>query len=218
MTELFRWDWAFGRADEIAARFAEHLWLTFVAVAVGLAISFPLALLGVRRRRLLGFITGFSGLLYTIPSLALFAFLIPFTGLSVLTAEIGLVSYTLLILVRNIATGLDGVPPEAREAARGMGLTPRQLLWKVEIPLAIPAVVAGLRIATVSTVGLVTVTALIGLGGLGHYILFGLQRNFPTAVLLGVTLSVALALALDVAFLKAQRMATPWAARSEART
>lgn len=214
MSATFRWDWVFGRLDEIGVRFAEHLWLTFLAVAIGFAISLPLAILGARRRRLLAIITGFSGFLYTIPSLALFAFLIPFTGLSVMTAEIGLVSYTLLILVRNTVTGLDGVPHEVKEAARGMGFTRRQLLWRVEIPLAVPAIVAGLRIAAVSTVGLVTVTALIGLGGLGHYILFGLQRSFPTAVLLGVVLSVALAIGADLLFLMAQRRATPWAQRA----
>jgi osmoprotectant transport system permease protein len=212
--QLFRWDWVLGRPEEIAAKLGEHLWLTFLAVVIGLAISFPLAIAASRSRRVLTGVTGVSGLLYTIPSLALFAALVPFTGLSVLTAEIGLVGYTLLILIRNIVAGLQGVPSEAKESARGMGLTERQILWRVEIPLAIPAIVAGIRIATVTTIGLVTVTSLLNLGGLGHYILLGLQRGFPTAVLLGVALSVALALFWDATLLMVERLVTPWRSRA----
>ena len=145
MTDLFRWDWVVDRLDEIWMKTAEHLWLTLIAVVVGFVISFPLAIFAHKHRRFLTPLTVFSGILYTIPSLALFAALVPFTGLSTLTAEIGLVSYTLLILIRNTVTGLDGVSPDAKEAAIGMGYTDRQLLWKVEIPLAIPAIAAGVQ-------------------------------------------------------------------------
>lgn len=199
--------------DEIWVRFVEHLWLTFLAVGIGFLISFPLALLAARRRRLLVPVTSFSGFLYTIPSLALFAALVPFTGLSVLTAEIGLVSYTLLILIRNIVAGLDGVPDDVKEAARAMGYTARQMLWRVEVPLALPAIVAGVRIAVVTTIGLVTVTAVIGLGGLGRFILLGLQRQFDTAVILGAVLSMVLALAADLLLLAIEKKSTPWSQR-----
>jgi osmoprotectant transport system permease protein len=151
-----------------------------------------------------------TGLLYTIPSIALFVILLPITGLTYTTAEIGLVSYTLLILIRNIVVGLAGVPEDVKEAARGMGYTKRQLLWRVELPLALPAVVAGIRIATVSTIGLVTVAAIIGRGGLGQFILEGLQTFFNTQILLGAVLSVALALAADGALLGVQKVLTPW--------
>ncbi|HEX2196543.1 MAG TPA: ABC transporter permease, partial [Actinomycetota bacterium] len=152
-----------------------------------------------------------AGILYTIPSLALFAMLVPFTGLSTTTAEIGLVSYTLLILIRNIVAGLRSVPEDAKEAALGMGYSRRQLLWRVEIPLALPVVVAGVRIATVTVIGLVTVTALIGLGGLGHFILLGLERFFSTATIVGAVLSVTLAVCADRLLALVERLLTPWA-------
>lgn len=189
----------------------DHLVLTAIAVGAGFVLSLALALLAHRRPRLTPLVTGTTGLLYTIPSLALFAFLVPFTGLSLLTAEIGLVSYTLLILVRNILAGLDGVPAEIREAADGMGHTAGQRLLRVDLPLAVPLILAGLRIATVTTVGLVTVTALIGEGGLGQVMLraFNLQ-NWPL-VYASVGLMVALAIVLDLLILALQRAATPWA-------
>lgn len=209
------WDWVGRNTDLIVDQTVQHLWLTFLAVTIGLAISVPLAVLAYRRRRLYPPIAWFTGTLYTIPSLALFAFLMPFTGLTTLTAEIGLVSYTLLILIRNIVTGLRGVPPEVREAAVGMGYTDRQLLWRIELPLALPAIVAGLRIATVTTIGLVTVTALIGQGGLGALMLGGFRRLYPSlAVVLGVGLSVALAVAADLLLFAGQRWVTPWSRRA----
>ena len=155
--------------------------------------------------------TAVDGTLYTIPRLALFSLLIPFTGISVLTAEIALVSYTILILVRNIVAGLDGVPPEIREAAEAMGYTRVQRLWRVELPLAIPVIVAGLRIATVTTIGLVTVAALIGQGGLGKLIDQGLRQFFPTRVIVGAVLSVLVAVVADALFVALQRLLTPWA-------
>jgi osmoprotectant transport system permease protein len=182
-------------------------------VGIGLAISLPLAVFAFRHRRWYGPVTGVAGILYTIPSLALFALLLPFTGLGTDTAEIGLVSYTLLILIRNTVAGLDGVPEDVKEAARGMGYTSRELLWRVEIPLALPVMVAGVRIATVTTIGLVTVTSLIGKGGLGFLMLAGFRNLYPeVAILVGVILSVVLAVAADGLLLGGQRLLTPWAA------
>lgn len=213
---LVRWDWIGRHTDDIGEQLIQHVQLTAIAVGLGLLISFPLALVARRYRRTYGPITAVTGVMYTIPSLALFAFLVPYTGLSFLTAEIGLVSYTLLILIRNIVAGLDGVPEDAREAARGMGYSERQLLWKVELPLARPVIMAGIRIATVTTIGLVTVTALIGLGGLGQFILLGIRQFFPTASLLGAALSVVLAICAELIFLLIERLTTPWTRAREA--
>ena len=206
-------DWArmIDQRDEVGARLVEHLELTLLAVAIGFLISFPLALVAHRYRRAYPPITWVTGVLYTIPSLALFAFLTPYTGLSTTTAEIGLVGYTLLILIRNIVAGLDGVPDDAKEAARGMGYSSQQLLWRVELPLALPVIVAGIRIATVTTIGLVTVTALIGQGGFGYFIRQGLLQFDPTLSLMGAGLSVAMAGVLDAALLASERLLTPWA-------
>lgn len=210
MTEFFRWDWAVDHLDEVLSRTWEHLLLTVVAVLLGFLISFPIAVFVARHKRLYGPVVGISGVLYTIPSLALFAALVPFTGLSMTTAEVGLVSYTLLILIRNIVAGLNDVSPDVKEAALGMGYTRRQMLWRVELPLALPAIVAGIRIATVTTIGLVTVTSLIGQGGLGYFILLGLQRTFSTAIVLGAVLSVVLAVAADWLLIGTERLLTPW--------
>lgn len=210
MNELFRWSWAFDHLEEIKVQGIEHLQLTFFAVGLGLLISFPLAVLAYRRKRFYVPLTVITGILYTIPSLALFAILTPFTGLSFTTAEIGLVSYTLLILIRNIVAGLAGVPEDVREAARGMGYSSNQLLWRVELPLALPVIIAGIRIATVTTIGLVTVTALIGQGGFGYFILLGLSRFFSTATLLGAGLSIILAVSMDRLLIFIERRLTPW--------
>ncbi len=209
---LVRWDWIVANLDDIGQRTWEHVLMTIIAVGVGFAISFALSLLVVRWRRLSTPILGVSGVLYAIPSLGLFALLIPFTGVSLLTAEIALVSYTLLILVRNIVAGFDAVPAEVLEAARGMGYGPWQLLWRVQLPLAMPTIVAGLRIATVTTVGLVAVTALIGQSNLGSLIVQrGIRAAFPTAILVGAVGSVLLGLVADLGFIGLQRLLTPWA-------
>jgi osmoprotectant transport system permease protein len=208
---LIRWDWIGEHLDEIWARGLEHLQLTVLTLVIGFAISFPLALLAHRHRWIYPPLTWVTGILYTIPSLALFVALIPITGLGSTTALIGLVSYTLLIFIRNTVAGLDGVPDDAKEAARGMGYTRRQILWRVEVPLAMPVIMAGVRIAAVTTVGLVTITALIGLGGFGYFILRGLREFFSTLTLLGSVLSVALALIVDVTLLGVERWLTPWA-------
>lgn len=206
------WAWIMRNLDEIGQRTVEHVVMTAIAVAVGFVISFGLALAMRRLPRLHPPIIGIAGILYAIPSLALFALLIPFTGLSLLTAEIALVSYTILILLRNILAGLDSVPAEVLEAADGMGFTRSQRLWSIELPMALPIVVAGLRIATVTTVGLVTVTSLIGQGGLGYLIVnIGLSRFFATALYVGAIGSVLLAVAADLAFIGLQRALTPWA-------
>jgi osmoprotectant transport system permease protein len=155
-----------------------------------------------------------TGVLYTIPSLAAFAFLLPFTGLSRETALIPLTAYSLLILVRNVVTGLDGVPAEVVEAARGMGYSaPRQLV-QIELPLAVPAIIAGIRIAAVTLIGLVPVAALIGQGGLGAMMLDGFQRDFRTPITVAGVLVIALAVVTDAALVLVQRLATPWARRS----
>jgi len=213
---FFRWDWVAGHLGDIWAQTAEHLVLTGIALGVGSAISMVLSIIALRFRRSYGPITWVTGFLYTIPSLALFAFLVPITGFTVLTAEIGLVSYTLLILVRNIVAGIDGVDPAIVEAAEGMGYGRRRLFVEIELPLAVPVIVAGLRIAAVTTIGLVTVTALIGQGGLGFFILRGLNRFFSTEIVLGTVLSVALAVSVDVALLLLERALTPWARRRAA--
>jgi osmoprotectant transport system permease protein len=213
------WEWVFDHLSLIGDQLLQHITLTAVAVGVGLLISLPLAVMAYRHIRLYPPTTWIAGLLYTIPSLALFSLLVPFTGLSTLTAEIGLVSYTLLILIRNTVTGLAGVPEDAKEAAHGMGHTGGQLLWRVELPLALPALIAGVRIATVTTIGLVTVTALIGKGGLGALMLGAFRNLYPEImIVVGLVLSVALALAMDALLLAAQRGLTPWSARRRVAT
>jgi osmoprotectant transport system permease protein len=207
---LIRWDWVGSHLSDIGERVAEHLELTLIAIVVGLVIAFALSFFALRVPRLYPPITGFTGILYTIPSLALFAFLVPYTGLSVLTAEIGLVSYTLLILIRNIVGGIRGVPTEVRDAALGMGYTQRQILWRIELPLALGVIFAGIRVATITTIGLVTVTALIGEGGLGYFILLGIQLLFSTPIVVGAVGSVLFAVVMDGALVLLQRALTHW--------
>ncbi len=208
-----RWDWVSRHTDTISAATRQHVELTAIAVAIGLAISFPLALIARRWTWANTPVLSATGILYTVPSLALFAMLVPWTGLSRTTAEIGLVGYTLLILIRNTVAGLDAVPDDVREAARGMGFTRRRQLLRIELPLALPSIIAGVRIATVTTIGLVTVTALIGQGGLGQLILEGLIRDFRTPLVVGTLLSVTLAVVADVSLIGLERLVTPWRRR-----
>jgi osmoprotectant transport system permease protein len=208
------WAWLQRNAGDILDRLIEHVYLTVLAVAIGFVVAFGLALLAIRNRATYGPITGVANILYTIPSLALFALLVPFTRLSVLTAEIALVSYTLLIIIRNLVAGVDSVPAPVKEAADGMGYTPTRRFWKIEVPLALPVILAGVRIATVTTVGLVTVSAIIGLGGLGFFILRGLQTFFWTPILVGTIGSALLAVAFDTVFVWLERRFTPWIRRS----
>jgi osmoprotectant transport system permease protein len=205
-----QWDWVSRHLSQITDLMLQHIELTIIAVGVGLVIAIPVGLMAWRYRQTRSPVLGVAGILYTIPSLALFALLVPFTGLSTLTAEIGLVSYTLLILIRYIVVGLDGVPMEVREAAAGMGYRPPRQLVAVDLPLALPVIMAGIRVATVTTIGLVTITALIGEGGLGQLILEGLVEDFRTPLVVGGVLSIALALVGDVGLSLVQRLVTPW--------
>ena len=212
MTDDSLLGWVWENVGEIGSLLVDHIVLTLLAVGIGLAIAFPVAVYVQRHRRAYGPVTAVAGALYAIPSLALFALLVPFTGLTKVTAEIGLVSYTLLILIRNVVVGIDGVPADAKEAARAMGYSDRGLLWRVELPLALPAIVAGIRIATVTTIGLVTVTAVITEGGLGQLILDGITRTFDAKpVIVGAGLCVALAVVADAGLVLTQRLLTPWA-------
>ena len=206
--------WIADNLDRYWTPLVEHVVLTVCSVAIGSAIAFGLAILAHRRRWLVGPITQVTGILYTIPSVALFFLLLPLTGRGFLTALIALTSYTLLIIFRNVIDGLDNVPEEARDAGRGMGLTERQLLWGVELPLALPEIMAGLRIATTTTVGLAALVFLAGAGGLGDAIFDAV--TFRSNVVVAGGLAVLLALVLDLAVLGVQRLLTPWM-RAEAR-
>jgi osmoprotectant transport system permease protein len=204
------WQWIGQYQGEILSDTGQHLELTVIAVSIGMAISLPLGMIAYRRARLYPPITWVTGVIYTIPSIALFVVMVPITGLSTLTVEIGLVSYTLLILIRNVVAGLRGVSEDVKEAARGMGYTPRQVLWHVELPIAVPTVVAGIRVATVSTIGLVTIGFIIGQGGLGELIIDGLDRFYTPEIIVGAVLSIALALVADGLLLVLGRQLTPW--------
>ncbi|MDZ7677459.1 MAG: ABC transporter permease [Acidimicrobiales bacterium] len=211
--QLVSWDWISRRYDEIWDATVSHLWLTVFAVGVGFLISVVLSAVALRWRRTYAPIAWVTGFLYTIPSLALFAFLVPLFGLGFVPAQVALVSYTLLILIRNIVAGVDGVPAAVKEAADGMGYGALRRFFAVDLRLATPTIIAGVRIAMVTVVGLVTITALIGEGGYGVFILDGLRRTFPTPVMLGITLSVVLAVSIDLVLILVERMLTPWARR-----
>lgn len=205
--------WILDHLDELGLRTLQHFGLAALAVSVGFVLSLGLSILAVRLRATLAPILTISGILYTIPSLALFAALVPVTGLSLLTAEVPLVLYTLLIFIRNIVAGLDGVAPDVLEAADGMGYPPRVRLLRVELPLAVPLIVAGTRLASVSTIGLVTISGILGdrFGGLGFFIFEGYRRSFPTEIVAGAVPSVILALVVDRLLVVAGARLTPWA-------
>ena len=204
------WDWVSRHVPLFEDALLQHVRLTVVAVVVGFVLSLPLGVAAYKWRLLRNPILAVFGVFYTIPSVALFAFLIPYTGLTETTAEVGLVGYAVLILVRNVLVGLEAVPPDVIDAADGMGYRPFARLVRIEIPLALPAIFAGIRIATVTTIGLVTITAIIGLGGAGQLIYQGLILNFHTPLVVGTVLSVALAFVADGALLIAQRLTVPW--------
>lgn len=209
--------WLADNVDVIARRGVEHLQLTGISIGLGLLISVGLALLGLRFRVLYRPIAWFAGLVFTIPSIALFPALRPLTGLTATTAIIGLTLYTLLFLVRNITVGLEGVPPEIVEAAQGQGYAPARLFLEVQLPLALPVILAGVRIATVTTIGLVTITGLIGYGGFGFFIFDGLRSNFYVPKLvLGALAPMALALLADAVLQLIERALTPWSRRAAA--
>jgi osmoprotectant transport system permease protein len=200
--------WIVHHLDDYLSPLWRHVELVVASVAIGFVVAFVLALVAHRRHWLTGPIIGVTGILYTIPSLALFAILIPLTGFGFNTALIPLTTYTLLILFRNIIAGLNNVPEEARDAARGMGFTDRQLLWKVELPLALPEIFAGLRVATTTNVGLAALAFYAGAGGLGQQILTDIA--FKSNVLTAGLLCVLLAFVLDLALLGVQRLMLPW--------
>ncbi len=205
-------DYVRDNSADILAALQQHVTLTLQTILVAVVLAVPLALVARRWRRLEGVIVGLAGVLYTIPLLALFAVLAPFTGIAARTVLIGLVIYALLVLVRNMIAGLDGVPEAVRDAARGMGYDARQLFWKVELPIALPTVMAGVRIATVSTVALVTVGVVVGYGGLGTLILRGFNNGFYRAEIATASLlCVLLALAFDLVLAGVTRALTPWA-------
>ena len=209
---MFDWGWIVDHIAAILYRTGQHLYLAAIAIAVGFAISFGIGVLATRRRAIYPPAVAVAGIFYTIPSLAVFAALVPITGLSILTAEVPLVMYTLVILLRNVVAGFDATPPDVLEAADGMGFRRPLRLRQVELPLAVPLMVAGLRVASVSTIGLVTITGTISsaFGGLGFFIFEGYQRGFPTEIYVGAIPSIVLALAADVLFVRIQRRITPW--------
>jgi osmoprotectant transport system permease protein len=204
------WDWLSRHIAVVTAALVQHIELTAIAVGVGLAIALPLGVLAQRRRLLRSAILTVFDVFYTIPSIAVFVFLIPYTGLTAVTAEVALVGYAVLILARNVMVGLDAVPKDVLDAADGMGYRPFARLIRVELPLALPTIFAGLRIATVTIIGLVTVAALIGWGGLGQLILQGFIESFHTPLVVGMVLSIALAFVADVGLASVQRLALPW--------
>lgn len=213
MDDRWHWDWIGRNSDIVWLSFQQQLDLTFRAVIIGILICVPLAVIVRGSRVARALVIGLASVFYTIPSLAALTLLGPFTGyISRLTVDIVLVSYTLVILLRNIITGLDEVPADVREAARGMGLSRTQLLVKVEMPLALPSIMAGIRIATVTTIGLATLASLVAQGGLGFLIIYeGFQRQILSAAIVGSALAVGLAIVSDGVLVVIQRMLTPWA-------
>ena len=208
--KLFCWGWAKDHIDRYGTPTMQHLELVVISVLLGFAIAFALSLLAHRHAWLRPPLLAGTGVLYTIPSIAFFFLLLPITGRSRETAIVALSAYTLQIIYRNTMTGLANVPASVRDAARGMGLTDRQILWRVELPLAIPEIVAGLRIATVSTVAIATLAVFAGGGGLGTQIYGGGNLNFATSIVIAGGIAILMALAFDALLLLAQRLATPW--------
>ena len=204
-------DYVRDNSEQLQAALQEHIVLTVETVLIAVLIAFPLAILAHRFPRLATPVLSSTGVLYTVPSLALFAFIAPFTGLRARTVLIGLVMYALLILVRNILAGLDGVPEDVKEAARGMGYGPARMLWRVELPVAMPTIMAGVRVATVSTVALVTVGVIVGYGGLGLFLIRGFQTFYRAEIVTAALLTVALGLTLDLLLAGLTRLLTPWA-------
>jgi osmoprotectant transport system permease protein len=196
--------------QELTDATIQHLWITVVSVLIGLAVAVPLALLARRSPRVESLVVGGTTIIYTIPSLALFSLLLPFTGLSATTVIICLALYSLTVLVRNVVAGLRAVPADVVESARGVGYSNGALLTKVELPLALPVIMAGLRVATVSTVALVTVGSIVSYGGLGNLLLSGFQSQFKAQILTASVLCIVLAVGLDLVLVLVQRVLTPW--------
>jgi len=204
--------------DDAFVRLLQHLQLVIIPVSVGFAISLVLAIIASRRNRVYGPITAVTGVLYTIPSIAAFSLLLPVFGLSLATAIVPLTTYTLLILFRSNVAGLQSVPRDVIEAAEGMGYSSRRRLVRVELPLAVPLMIAGLRLATVTTIGLATVASVLGdkFGGFGQFLTEGLQKFFATEIYLGAVLSVALAVIADIFYVQLEKRVTPWSRARQA--
>jgi osmoprotectant transport system permease protein len=214
---LVDWSWVGDHGDEIVARLREHAVLLGWSMLLALLVAIPLALVSMGRRRVYGSVLATTGILYTIPSLAAFSLLLPYTGQSRLPAIIPLATYGLLILVRNIVTGLERVPGEVQDAATGLGYSRGRKLWQVDVPLALPAIFAGIRLAVVTTIGLIPVSALIGQGGLGALMTSGFEKDFYTPLVVGVALTVVFAFVADGLLLAVQKLLTPWARGSAVR-
>jgi len=210
------WSWVGDHLSDISTRLQEHAILLGWSILIALLIAIPLALASLARPRVYTSVLIVTGVLYTIPSLAAFSLLLPYTGLSHLTAIIPLAAYSLLILVRNTVTGLQQVPRDIQDAAVGLGYSRRRKLLQIDLPLALPTIIAGLRIAVVTVIGLIPVSALIGQGGLGQLMTDGFQRDFRTPLVVGVVLTVAFAVLADAALLGVQKALTPWTRRSVA--
>ncbi|WP_250444084.1 ABC transporter permease [Actinotalea sp. C106] len=206
----FSWSYVERNWGDITTAVSQHTTLTIQAMVIAFAIALPLAVLAHGRPRVATAVLGATGALYTIPSLALFAILAPFTGIGRTTVLIGLVAYALLILVRNIVVGLEGVDPDVRDAARGLGYGRARMLLTVELPNALPAVIAGLRVATVSTVALVTIGVVVGFGGLGQLMFRGFNSSYRAEILTATVLTVAIAVVADLLILALGRLMTPW--------
>ena len=215
------WEWIGENFQEdIVPAFFQSIYLCAISLAIAVIISVPLGILAARYRSLYPPLTAITGFFYTIPSFSMFTILLFVVGFSVgrTPAIIALVLYSLLVLIRNVVTGLDSVPPETKDAARGMGLTDRQILWKVELPLALPVIVAGMRIAFVTVIGIAVIGAYINAGGLGDLIFDGITRDFPTMYITGAILATLLAVGADLLFVGAERLLSPWARRARGAT
>ena len=214
----FRWDWIDRHTDDIASAAVEHLKLVGTSVALAVVVAIPIAIMVRRRPSAIAVATGGATILYTIPSLALFAILVSIVGIGATPAVIGLAAYAIGVLLRNTLTGLREVPPAALDAARGMGMTRRQILFRVELPLAVPGILTGIRLATIETVAIATIAVFVAGGGLGELIFTdGIQRDlFLTPIVAGAVVAILIALVLDVLLLGVQWLITPW--RREAGT
>ena len=207
--EVFCFDWARENIDRFGTPTVQHLQIVVPAILFGFLVAFALALLAHRNRWLQPPLLAATGVLYTIPSIAFFFLLLPVTGFGRDTAIIVLAAYTLQIIYRNTILGLGNVPSATKDAARGMGFTPRQILWRVELPLAIPEIIAGLRVAVVSTIAIATLAVLISAGGLGTQ-MYGANLTFPTSIIIAAAIVILMALAIDLILLLIQRFTTPW--------
>jgi osmoprotectant transport system permease protein len=207
---IFCFGWAIDNIDRYLGPALEHIVLVAISVVAGFAIALALALASHRRRWLIPPLNATTGILYTIPSIAFFFLLLPITGRGNVTAVIALTAYTLQILYRNIVAGLANVPADSKDAGRGMGMSDRQLLWRVELPLALPEIIAGLRIATVSTVALATLAVFAGGGGLGSELVAGSNITFRTGVIIAGGMAILIAITFDLLLVVAQRWLAPW--------